>query len=124
MGVYGDFLDSFPELIVQVYFPAKNVYIPAVYDNVLNGDIHRQKVARSTNIMTIRENGMMYVASAYEKDIAIGDVFINPYNECEMKIVGCVPYGQSAGYNVYHVQRVEGHNSTQTDKLNIKEAEF
>lgn len=123
MAAYGDFVGNFPELIVTLRF-TKGILIPAIYDSITSGSEHRQKVARSTSVMSVKEIGQIYVSDLYQNDIYVGDVFENPYFGYEMKIVGRVPYTQSAGYNVYDVQRVEGHSSSQQGELPIKQAEF
>lgn len=124
MGVYGDFLTVFPELFSTIEF-RDGKKRRMIYVDTRNADVFRQKMGnKSTSALDMGNHSYLYAPVRVAREVKEGDRFVHPEFGYEMSIVGRVSHAKAAGYDILKVERVTGADSTQTDKLVVKEPRF
>lgn len=126
-GVYGGFLEVFPELIETITIGlgtdahnVRGVFIPSGGDT-----IKRRKYTSGNTALDIQSEDVLYVFARYKNEIAIGDyakISSEPNNL--LRITGLLPYNKAGGYVLYTVQRVTGTTPEKTGTLEVKEPTF
>lgn len=127
-GVYGAFLECFPELMETFMVWSKEdksdahkiraVYIPDAGDG-----IKRRKYTSGNTGLDITESDYIYIQHKYATQISIGN-YIQRNGFPLMRLTGVVKYDRAAGYQVYTVERITGATFEDTEKLPVKEATF
>ena len=123
-GVYGNFLTVFPELFDTISFRDGRRFRGIVVDT-RNANIFRQKIGnKNTNTLDLDNLSYMYMNTDTARKLQEGDRFVHPEYGYEMSIVGRVPHNKAAGYTIFRIERVSGADSTQTERLDVKEPLF
>lgn len=121
MGVYGDFINCFLELMETINFN-KDIKIRAIYMPRTGSVGARKKYTSASWALDIKDSDALYVPSLYTKYLKLGDRFT--YNGDEKTLVGILPYSKAADFVIYKVERVQGTSDAQDEKLILKEPEF
>lgn len=128
-GVYGSFIENFPELYESFIVWTKEdksdvrtvrgVYMPS------NGDtIKRRKYTSGNTALDIKEVDEFYISRKYDNYVKTGDYIQKVKDNIIRRLTGVVPYDKAAGYRIYVVERVTGTTTDKNEELNIKEATF
>lgn len=128
-GIYGSFLECFPELMESFEVWAKEdksdmhkiraVYIPTGGDS-----IKRRKYTSGNTGLDITDSDELYISQKYNNRVKIGDYVQKVGDNIIMRLVGDTKYDKSAGYRTYVVERVTGTTSEDTKDLPVREATF
>lgn len=126
-GVYGDFIECFPELHETFAFwnkPDKSDLhkVRGVYIPTKGGGIKRRKYTSGNTALDLQEGDAIYVSLRYK--ICEGEYFSRENDPYTYRIVADVPYDKAAGYRTYAVERVTGTTPDKDEKLEVKEASF
>lgn len=127
-GVYGDFIELFPELHETLTVWSKDdksdsKYIRAVYIPKGGESIKRRKYTSGNTGLDIADSDQVYAKSSC--GLKDGDYFTRTQdNNIIYRVVGSLPYSKAAGYSVFTVERVTGTTIHKTDNLNVREATF
>lgn len=129
MGVYGNLLTAFPELVRMIaVFTKKDksdlrkvrgIYIPKQGDY-----LNRQKITSRGNAVQSFGDDVLYVSSAYKGKITLGDYFYSPDDASLQRVIGRGDWNFEGGYVRFVTERVTGWNVDQDEDLKVKEAEF
>lgn len=128
-GVYGSFIENFPELYESFIVWTKEdksdvrtvrgIYMPS------NGDtIKRRKYTSGNTALDIKEVDEFYISRKYDNYVKTGDYIQKVKDNIIRRLTGVVPYDKAAGYRIYVVERVTGTTTDKNEELNIKEATF
>lgn len=129
MGVYGNFLTAFPELMetVQVWTKPDKSDIRLIrcmfVDDKMRG-LARRKYTSGNTAHDIEDDDTMYVSAKYVGKIGVGDYFHrtgSPYTE---RVIRGEDYKKQAGYRMYMTERVTGATADKDQALPVKEAYF
>lgn len=129
MGVYGNFLTVFPELMQTITVWTLKDHsderkVRCIYADTLPDGIRRKKFTSQNTAQDLFEDAQIYVDTRYAKWIGVGDYFRNPNQDYMMRVVAQREYNYAAGYIVFNVERVGGTTPDQTGELKVKEAYF
>lgn len=128
MGVYGNFLNAFPELKRKITLfnegDTKSEAIIAIYfdDNMVG--MVGVKVGKQNTVVDIKDCGVLYVPTQYSSKVEIGDYLHNPWTKELMRITKRLAYDYIAGYGTWQVDKVTGSTFEQGEDHKIKEATF
>lgn len=127
-GVYGDFIENFPELYELFeywYKPGEeHHFCKAVYMPTKGDGIKRRKYTSGNTALDMTETDEFYINHIYDDKVKVG-AFIRKVNDnIIMRLTHNVPYDKAAGYRVYTIERVTGANEEQQQELPVKEAYF
>ena len=128
-GVYGSFIENFPELYESFIAWTKEdksdvrtvrgIYMPS------DGDIiKRRKYTSGNTALDIKEVDEFYISRKYDNYVKTGDYIQKVKDNIIRRLTGVVPYDKAAGYRIYVVERVTGTTTDKNEELNIKEATF
>lgn len=128
-GVYGSFIENFPELYESFIVWTKEdksdvrtvrgIYMPS------DGDIiKRRKYTSGNTALDIKEVDEFYISRKYDNYVKTGDYIQKVKDNIIRRLTGMVPYGKAAGYRIYVVERVTGTTTDKNEELSIKEATF
>lgn len=129
MGVYGNFLSAFPELMetVQVWTKQDKSDIRLIrcmfVDDKMRG-LARRKYTSGNTAHDIEDDDTMYVSVKYKDKIHVGDYFHrtgSPYTE---RVMRGEDYIKQAGYKMYMTERVTGATADKDQSLPVKEPYF
>lgn len=128
-GVYGDFVELFPELMETFSVWLKEDksdirHIRAMYIPTKGGGIKRRKYTSGNTALDVQETDNLYVASFYSNKAAVGDYIQKEGDEYILRLTGTVPYDRAAGYKVFTVERVTGATPDKDKELEVKEGYF
>lgn len=128
-GVYGSFIENFPELYESFIVWTKEdksdvrtvrgIYMPS------DGDIiKRRKYTSGNTALDIKEVDEFYISRKYDNYVKTGDYIQKVKDNIIRRLTGVVPYDKAAGYRIYVVERVTGTTTDKNEELSIKEATF
>lgn len=137
MGVYGNFLDSFSELLekVQVWTAEDKSDLRVITGVSIptNGSkLDRYRYSEGT-LLSARYNGSaavlesemhLYVPARYDGSVNVGDYVTSPATGEQMRVLQKVRYIKQAGYFILYLQSVVGATAEDTTPLPIKEAVY
>lgn len=128
-GVYGDFLEVFPELAETFSIWTKEDRsdirrIRAVYMPTKGDGIKRRKYTSGNTALDIQDTDALYVLSSYRNKVAVGDYVLREGDPHIMRLTNDVPYDKAAGYMVFTIERVTGTTPDKDQELKVKEAKF
>lgn len=128
-GVYGSFIENFPELYESFIVWTKEdksdvrivrgIYMPSDGDT-----IKRRKYTSGNTALDIKEVDEFYISRKYDNYVKTGDYIQKVKDNIIRRLTGMVPYDKAAGYRIYVVERVTGTTTDKNEELNIKEATF
>ena len=128
-GVYGSFLECFPELI-EVFdvwtMPDKSDlrHVKAVYMPNRGSGIKRKKYTSGNTGLDITDSDDFYISRKYDGSVKIGDYVSKINDNIIMRLTKVVGYDKAAGYRIYSIERVTGATEDDTEILPVKEATF
>ena len=129
-GVYGDFIEVFPELREEFDVWDKEdasdiKRIIAVYMPNEGGGIKRRKYTSGNTGLDITNADEFYVTCTYDKDVKVG-TYVRQLSDPRfvMRLTHDVGYDKAAGYHVYEIEWVTGANIDKTEDLVVKEGYF
>lgn len=128
-GVYGSFIENFPELyesfIVWTKEDKSDVRIVrGIYMSSDGDTIKRRKYTSGNTALDIKEVDEFYISRKYDNYVKTGDYIQKVKDNIIRRLTGMVPYDKAAGYRIYVVERVTGTTTDKNEELNIKEATF
>lgn len=128
-GVYGDFLEVFPEIAETFSVWTKEDksdirHIRAVYIPTKGGGLKRRKYTSGNTALDIQEQDNLFVLSIYRDKVAVGDYIQREGDPYLMRLTNDVPYDKAAGYMVFVIERVTGATPFHDEELKVKEATF
>lgn len=137
MGVYGNFLDSFSELLekVQVWTAEDKHDLRTIIGAPIpttGSQLNRYRYSEGT-LLSARYNGSaavleaemhLYVPAGYDSSVDVGDYVTSPATGEQMRVIQKVRYIKQAGYFILHLQGVVGATAEDTTPLPIKEAVY
>lgn len=128
-GVYGSFIENFPELYESFIVWTKEdksdvrtvrgIYMPSDGDT-----IKRRKYTSGNTALDIKEVDEFYISRKYDNYVKTGDYIQKVKDNIIRRLTGMVPYDKAAGYRIYVVERVTGTTTDKNEELSIKEATF
>lgn len=128
-GVYGSFVENFPELfeVFQVWTnedmsdvrTVRGIYMP----NKGSG-MKRRKYTSGNTAMDVTGNDDFYISHKYECYVKEGDYIRKVNDNIIMRLTELVPYTKAAGYLLFKIERVTGTTYDKNQKLEVKEATF
>lgn len=128
-GVYGSFIENFPELYESFIVWTKEdksdvrtvrgIYMPSDGDT-----IKRRKYTSGNTALDIKEVDEFYISRKYDNYVKTGDYIQKVKDNIIRRLTGVVPYDKAAGYRIYVVERVTGTTTDKNEELSIKEATF
>lgn len=129
MGVYGNLLTAFPELLRRIPVWTKSdksdlrdisgIYLPAK-----GGVLNRWKFSNRGTASDYKDSNRLFVSVKYKDDIHVGDYFYEPDDGTMCRVMGDQDYRYEGGFTVFPVEKITGATSDQPDKLDVKEATF
>lgn len=129
MGVYGNLLSAFPELMRTITVWTKSdksdsrqirgVYMPTRGDRLKN-----QKYTSRGQAVQYFEDDCLFVGYSFISKVDIGDYFYEPTEGHITRIVGRADWQFEGGFTRFIAERVTGANVDQQEDLQIKGAEF
>ena len=129
-GVYGDFLEVFPELREACECWNKEdasdkFTIAAVYMPTAGSGIKRRKYTSGNTGLDVTESDQLYVTCAWDKQLKVG-TYVRRLSgpEYVMRLTNDVGYEKAAGYHVFEIERVTGATIDKTEDLQVKEGYF
>lgn len=126
MGVYGNFLNAFPELKRKVDCwndKAKYTVVAIYFDNNMVG-MRGFKTGKQNTVVDVVDQGVLYIAQQYTTLVSIGDYCRNPFTQELMRITKRLAYDYMAGYGTWQVERVTGPTEDHDEQLKVKGARF
>lgn len=128
-GVYGDFVEVFPEL--REYFDVwmnkgdTPQRITAIYMPNRGGGLKRRKYTSSNTGLDMTNEDEFYVSCAFDKILKEG-MYVRSVNDPRhiMRLTHDVGYDKAAGYRVYTIERVTGSTEDKDQPLVVKEGYF
>ena len=104
-GVYGSFIENFPELYESFIVWTKEdksdvrtvrgIYMPS------NGDtIKRRKYTSGNTALDIKEVDEFYISRKYDNYVKTGDYIQKVKDNIIRRLTGMVPYDKAAGYRI------------------------
>lgn len=129
-GVYGDFIETFPEL--HEPFDAWNKEdasdtqrVVAVYMPNKGGGLKRRKYTSGNTGHDIINSDEFYITCNYDNIVKVG-TYIRQVSKPQYvyRLTHDVGYDKAAGYHVYIIELVTGANIDKTEDLQVKEGYF
>lgn len=130
MGVYGNFLSAFPELVrtISVFTnPDKSDMrkVRAIFMPTRGDRLDRQKYTSRGKAIQYFEDDCLYVPVQQKDKVHIGDCFYSPDEPDVLhKLVGKADWLFEGGFVRYTTERITGATVDQTEELKVKEAQF
>lgn len=126
-GVYGDFLDAFPELhqplalYTDIKGEARHISC-LIWDEAGSGIIRNAPVIRKgrDTVGDISAKYSLYIDSSYRNKVNVGDYFYHPKDGYLCRIVKDSGYDYAAGYFIYFAERVMGSGPDKDEQLIVK----
>lgn len=129
-GVYGDFIEVFPELrepfeawdkedasdkrtVIAVYMPNKG------------GGLKRRKYTSANTAHDITDEDEFYIDNIQGTKVRVG-TYIRQLSDPQyvLRLTHDVGYDKAAGYHVYVIERVTGATIDKQEELQVKEGYF
>lgn len=128
-GVYGSFLESFPELVESFLVWTKEDKsdvrtVRAVYMPSKGSGLKRRKYTSGNTALDISGNDDFYISNKYANLVKEGDYVEKKGDNIIMRLTELVPYDKAAGYRVFKIEKVTGTTVDKDQNLNVKEAVF
>lgn len=129
-GVYGDFIEVFPEL--REPFEAWDKedasdkrQVIAVYMPNEGGGIKRRKYTSGNTGLDITNSDEFYIDNVNGAKVKVG-TYIRQLSAPQyvLRLTHDVGYDKAAGYHIYVIERETGANIDKTEDLKIKEGYF
>jgi hypothetical protein len=129
-GVYGDFIEVFPEL--RESFEAWDKedasdkrQVIAVYMPNEGGGIKRRKYTSGNTGLDITNSDEFYIDNINGVKVKVG-TYIRQLSAPQyvLRLTHDVGYDKAAGYHIYVIERVTGANIDKTEDLKVKEGYF
>lgn len=136
MGVYGNFLSAFPELLRTIHVWTKDDKsdtrsIAGVFLPTKGGKLKRYTFSNKAGFSDYNSTAIDYtdddqliVGRTFKDKVRIGDFFDDPDDMSIHRITGEVDYMHSGSFIVFITERVNGATSQHTEMLQVKEAAF
>lgn len=126
-GVYGDFLDAFPELKRKLSLWETDPTILTtiqclVWDHAGLGIARTRLGTEKDSTGDISAHYSLYIDSVYKDKVKVGMYFYHPDSEELCRIVKDQGYDYAAGYFIFLAERVMGSGPDKTDPLIVKGA--
>lgn len=129
-GVYGDFVEVFPELREQFDVWDKEDAsdkrsVVAIYMPNEGGGIKRRKYTSGNTGFDITNSDEFYIDNINGQKVQIG-TYVRRLSEPQyvLRLTHDVGYDKAAGYHIYVIERVTGANIDKTEDLKVKEPYF
>lgn len=128
-GVYGDFVETFPELreLFQVWtMPDKSDIrdVVAIYMPNKGSGIKRRKYTSGNTTQDIVDDDEFYVSTVFENMVHEGDYVQKPGDAIIRRLTKVLPFDKAAGYRIYTIERVTGTTPDKDQPLIVKEGKF
>lgn len=129
MGVYGNFMTAFPELMRRLTVWSKKdesdsrIIRGILLDDTADG-IRRKKFTSGNTAMDMYDDAILYTDIKYRDKIQVGDYLRHPDQHYMMRVCHEREYNFAAGYEAWDVERVGGSTPEQTEELSVREAYF
>lgn len=129
-GVYGDFVEVFPELREVCYVwntedGSNETEIVAIYMPTHGGGIKRRKYTSGNTGHDVVESDELYVECRFDSMCKVGTyVRRKDHPEWIMRLTNDIGYEKAAGYHVFEIERVTGATIDKTEDLKVKEGYF
>jgi hypothetical protein len=133
-GVYGNMLDSFPELFRHTRFWKQDPIVGAgfgpeydinFYDVIIIDDtgdrMVRQKI-RDFILLDSDNNDVLYTND--DTPVEMGMFLVHPDNNQVHRIVKALDHNYTGGYCVWGIQKVQGDNGSMRKELTLNEGDF
>lgn len=129
-GVYGDFIEVFPEL--REAFDAWDKddasdkrQVIAVYMPNEGGGIKRRKYTSGNTGLDITNSDEFYIDNINGQKVKVG-TYIRRLSEPQnvLRLTHDVGYDKAAGYHIYTIELVTGATIDKTEDLKVKEPYF
>lgn len=128
-GVYGTFIENFPELFdtfniwyegeEDIKYTVRAIYMPDKGDG-----IKRRKYTSGNTGLDIIEDDVFYISHKFNNTTKIGAYVQKLNDNIIMRLTKVVRYDKAAGYYVYTIEKVTGTTLDKDKKLDVKEATF
>ena len=129
MGVYGNLLASFPELMRTIRIFTKEdmsdmrlirgVYMPTKGDRLVS-----QKITNRGKGIQYFGNDSLFVSRYWRDKVNVGDYFHSPQDHSLCRIVGMTDWQFEGSFTRFVTERVTGSSIEHTEELKVKEAQF
>jgi len=129
-GVYGDFIETFPELrepfdVWDKEDASDKRRVIAVYMPNEGGGIKRRKYTSGNTGLDITNSDEFYIDNINGKKVQIG-TYVRQLSDPRfvLRLTHDVGYDKAAGYHIYTIERVTGATIDKTEDLKVKEPYF
>jgi len=129
-GVYGDFMENFPELLETFYHwrewgdRANAKLVKAIYMPNKGDGMTRRKYTSGNTGHDMKEQDEFWINHFYDSTVKTGDYIQKEGDNIIMRLTHLMPYDKAAGYRVYAIERVTGTTEDKTEQLPVKEGYF
>lgn len=128
-GVYGSFLENFPELLESFSVWTKEDKtdvrtVRAVYMPNKGSGIKRRKYTSGNTTLDMSGDDDFYISHKYDSLVKEGDYVEKIGDNTIMRLTELLPYDKAAGYRIFKIERVTGTTPYKNQDLNVKEATF
>lgn len=129
-GVYGDFIEVFPELrepfdVWDKEDASDKRQVIAVYMPNEGGGIKRRKYTSGNTGLDITNSDEFYIDNINGQKVQVG-TYVRRLSEPQyvLRLSHDVGYDKAAGYHIYAIERVTGATIDKTEDLQVKEGRF
>ena len=129
-GVYGDFIETFPELrepfeVWDKEDASDKRKVIAVYMPNEGGGIKRRKYTSGNTGLDITNSDELYIDNINGKKVQVG-TYVRRLSEPQnvLRLTHDVGYDKAAGYHIYTIELVTGATIDKTEDLKVKEPYF
>lgn len=129
-GVYGDFIEVFPELrepfdVWDKEDASDKRQVIAVYMPNEGGGIKRRKYTSGNTGLDITNSDEFYIDNINGAKVKVG-TYIRRLSEPQnvLRLTHDVGYDKAAGYHIYTIELVTGATIDKTEDLKVKEPHF
>lgn len=129
MGVYGNLLAAFPELMrtIRIWTKADQSDIRAIrgiYMPTRGDRLSAQKYTSRGKAIQYFEDDCLFVSRYYISKVDIGDYFYEPEEGHITRIVGKASWQFEGAFTRFITERVTGATVDKQEPLKVKEAQF
>lgn len=129
MGVYGNMLTAFPELMRMIEVWTKSDFsdireITAVFIPTQGDQLKRWKFSNRGTAIDYSDKDQLFVSIEFKDKITIGDYFRDPEDGDIRRVTGRQDFNHPGGFVVFTTERLTGATADQTEELKVKEATF
>lgn len=128
-GVYGTFVENFPELFETFsvwYADDKSdiTTVRAIYMPEDGDGIKRRKYTSGNTGLDIIEDDQFYISHKYDSQVKVGAYVQKVNDNIIRRLTKVMRYDKAAGYYIYKIERVNGTTIDKTTDLPVKEGYF